>query len=53
MSEKPGVKYYSLEEIKLNNSKEGMPCWIIYKNKVYDVTDYLKEVSQIEFLTKL
>ena len=43
MSEKPGVKYYSLEEIKPNNAKDGAPCWLIYKNKVYDVTDYLKE----------
>lgn len=45
MSDKPDVKYYSLVEIKQNNGVNDGKCWIIYKNKVYDVTDFIKDVS--------
>lgn len=45
MSIQTEVKYFSLEEIKLNNGVNGAACWIIYKNKVYNVTDYVDDVS--------
>jgi cytochrome b involved in lipid metabolism len=35
------VKQYSLEEIKGHNSAES--AWCIYKNGVYDVTNYIDE----------
>lgn len=34
------TKYYTKEEIFLHNSSES--CWIIVKNKVYDITPFLK-----------
>lgn len=38
-----GSVYYTLEEISKNNGKDGYNTWIIIKNGVYDVTDYLKK----------
>ncbi|GJQ83160.1 hypothetical protein Trydic_g15395 [Trypoxylus dichotomus] len=43
MTDQTEVKYYKLEEIKLNNGANGAECWIIYKNKVYNVTSYVDE----------
>ncbi|XP_018324916.1 cytochrome b5 [Agrilus planipennis] len=37
------VKYYTLEEIAVNNGKDGKPLWFIHKNNVYDCTDYAKD----------
>ncbi|XP_022905784.1 cytochrome b5-like [Onthophagus taurus] len=37
------VIYYSLEEISKNTGLNGTKCWIIYKNIVYDVSDYITE----------
>lgn len=36
---------YSLDEISKNNGKDGSKVWIIVRNNVYDVTDYLDEVK--------
>lgn len=36
------IVYYSLEDVKLNNGKAGAKTWIIYKNSVYDVTEYME-----------
>lgn len=38
-------KLYSLDEIKSNNGKNGAKTWIVLYDNVYDVTDFLKEVS--------
>ncbi|XP_044255217.1 cytochrome b5-like [Tribolium madens] len=35
------TKYFSLEEIGKNNGKDGNKTWILIKNNVYDVTEYL------------
>lgn len=39
------VIFYTLEEIKKNTGKDGNRLWIIYKDSVYDVTDYVENVS--------
>lgn len=39
------VIFYSFEEIKKNNGKDGSRIWIVYKDSVYDVTDYVENVS--------
>lgn len=36
---------FTLEEIKPNNGKDGAKTWIVLHDNVYDVTDYLKDVS--------
>lgn len=38
-------KLYTLEEIKLQNGKNGAKTWIVIHDCVYDVTDYLEDVS--------
>ncbi|KAJ6797434.1 cytochrome B5-like protein isoform X2 [Iris pallida] len=38
---KKTVKAYSKEEVSLHNKKND--CWIIVKDKVYDVTPYVEE----------
>ncbi|KAF7282414.1 hypothetical protein GWI33_002727 [Rhynchophorus ferrugineus] len=37
------TKLYSLEEVKKHNGTDDPRVWIIYKDSVYDVTDYLEE----------
>lgn len=37
--------FYTLEEIKKNNGKDGSRIWIVYKDGVFDVTDYVENVS--------
>lgn len=34
------MKTFSLTEIALHNTEKD--CWIIFKGKVYDVTDYVR-----------
>lgn len=45
MAEKKEKQYYTLEEVAKNNGKDTDKVWIIYKDKVYDCTDYLDDVS--------
>jgi cytochrome b involved in lipid metabolism len=35
------IKYYTLAEVAQNTGKAGKPLWIVYKNSVYDVTEYV------------
>lgn len=37
-----GVKYYTLEEIRLHNMCND--TWLIIHDKVYDITSFLEEV---------
>lgn len=37
---------YTLSEVKLNNGRNSRRCWIIISYAVYDVTDYIKNVSE-------
>ncbi|KAK9870976.1 hypothetical protein WA026_009937 [Henosepilachna vigintioctopunctata] len=37
------ITLYRLEEIKKKNGKNNERTWIIFKNSVYDVTDYMKD----------
>lgn len=37
-----GVKYYTLEEIRVHNMSNDV--WIIINDKVYDITSFLEEV---------
>lgn len=39
------VVKYSLEEVAKNNGKDSNKVWIIVRNNVYDVTEYLDEVN--------
>lgn len=32
------MKYFTIEELKKYNGKNGMPAYIAYKGKVYDVS---------------
>lgn len=36
---------YSLNEVAVNNGEDGKPVWIIIRDIVYDVTNYLDDVS--------
>lgn len=37
-----GVKYFTLEEIKVHNMSND--TWLVIHNKVYDITRFLEEV---------
>lgn len=37
-----GVKYYTLEEIRVHNMSHD--TWLIIHDKVYDITSFLEEV---------
>ncbi|CAG9766458.1 unnamed protein product [Ceutorhynchus assimilis] len=45
MSEESGIKFYTLEDVKVHNGKGkgDSSVWIIYRDCVYDVTDYLED----------
>lgn len=34
---------YTVDEVAERNFKGGKECWLIYKNNVYNVTDYLDD----------
>lgn len=53
MDEKKTMQYYTLEEIAKNNGKDTDRVWIIYKDSVYDCTDYLDDVSSTIFFSIL
>lgn len=38
------IQYYSLEEISKNNGKINSKIWIVIKNNVYDITNYMDKV---------
>lgn len=38
------VQYYTLEEVAKNNGKINPNVWMIIKNNVYDVTNYMDKV---------
>lgn len=40
---------YTLDDVALNTGDNGMPCWIIVRDIVYDCTDYLDDVSTLPF----
>lgn len=42
---------YKLEDVARNDGKNGTRCWIVIRDIVYDVTDYLDQVSLI-FITR-
>lgn len=37
---------FTLDEVKPHNGKDGAKTWIVLHDNVYDVTDYLKDVSE-------
>ncbi|PZC73667.1 cytochrome b5 [Helicoverpa armigera] len=37
------VKQYSLAEVRSRRGTNGQPLWIVYKDAVYDLTNYLDE----------
>ncbi|XP_077287153.1 cytochrome b5-like [Arctopsyche grandis] len=37
------VKEYSLSEVATKNGKDGAPCWIVVRDKVYDVGSFMIE----------
>lgn len=43
---------YKLEDVARNDGKNGTRCWIVIRDTVYDVTDYLDNVSFILVLKK-
>lgn len=43
---------YKLEDVARNDGKNGTRCWIVIRDTVYDVTDYLDNVSFILILNK-
>ncbi|CAH1369959.1 hypothetical protein MTP99_011459 [Tenebrio molitor] len=40
------TKFYSLEEVAKNDGKGGNRTWIVVKDSVYDVTDYLQQEEE-------
>ncbi|KAL4715407.1 hypothetical protein ACJJTC_015178 [Scirpophaga incertulas] len=37
------VKRYTLSEVAQNKGREGQAIWVVYKDSVYDVTNYIRE----------
>uniref|UniRef100_A0A2A4IU75 Cytochrome b5 heme-binding domain-containing protein n=1 Tax=Heliothis virescens TaxID=7102 RepID=A0A2A4IU75_HELVI len=37
------VKQYTLAEVRARRGTNGQPLWIVYKDGVYDVTNYIDE----------
>jgi len=46
MSAGPEIKLFTLEEVKVHNGKDDPKVWFVYKDSVYDVTNYLDDVSK-------
>lgn len=44
-----GVKYYTLEEIRVHNMCKD--TWVIIHDKVYNITSFLEEVRSRHFVT--
>lgn len=38
------AQLYSLNDVSVNNGKNGAKTWIVIRDSVYDVTDYLDDV---------
>lgn len=36
---------YTLNDVAQNTGENGMPCWIVVRDIVYDCTNYLDDVS--------
>lgn len=36
---------YSMVEVAANNGADGKPTWIVIRDIVYDVTNYMEDVS--------
>ncbi|XP_037046017.1 cytochrome b5 [Bradysia coprophila] len=43
MPEKVDFDRYKLTDVAVNDGLDGKPCWIIIKDSVYDVTNYLDD----------
>ncbi|XP_066141394.1 cytochrome b5-like [Euwallacea fornicatus] len=43
MAQDAEIKYFTLEEVKIHDGKQDPKVWFIYKDNVYDVTDYLDD----------
>lgn len=41
------TKFYTLDEVKFHNGKNGARTWIVIHDNVYDATDYLPDVRII------
>lgn len=44
MPEKVDIQLFKLTDVAVNDGTDGKPCWIIIRDSVYNVTDYLDEV---------
>lgn len=53
MPEKVDVQLYKLTDVAVNDGLDGKRCWIVIRDIVYDVTDYLDDVRAPKpFLSK-
>ncbi|KAJ6643221.1 Cytochrome b5 [Pseudolycoriella hygida] len=43
MPEKTEIQLFKLSDVAVNDGKDGKPCWIIVKDSVYNVTNYLDD----------
>ncbi|XP_060531971.1 cytochrome b5-like [Cylas formicarius] len=43
MAQQTETKYYTWEEIKNHDGEIQASVWIVYKNNVYDVTEYMED----------
>lgn len=44
---------YTLKDIAYNNGVDKPTVWIIISNQVYDVTKFIDEVIQVNFITAI
>lgn len=42
------AQLYTLAEVKLHDGKNGNRTWVVISDIVYDVTDYIGDVSESE-----
>lgn len=49
MAEEDQIKYFTIEQVKIHNGKDDSRVWFIYKDSIYDVTEYLDDVSVFPF----